>query len=483
MAGGATTQPNDWQTVSTPDQASDWQTVDPQHPPAPDQSGPVSRFASGVWDQVNPIAAIAGVAHAVQHPADTVMGIVQAHKDQFDKALDAWHRGEHVEAAGHLLGSAIPIIGPAAAKIGETIGGDDGGTPPDVAKGLGQATGLVGSMLLPGALKSGKVESALSKVPIPGAASGAERLYQSALKPGAAVGDANDVAKVVGTGLQNSIPVSEGGVQKLYGLIDDLNQKIKARVQHAAANGVTIDPQSVAKRVDQIAPKFGLQVNPDADMSAIEASKSEFLNGGGAKPGKPAIPPKPSGVLDNYGNPVMDAGTPAIPPTPRPPIPADVAQEMKQNTYSQIRKSYGQLSSAQVEAQKALARGIKEELANEIPGLSTDNAQEGSLLDLTGPLENRVRVTMNHNMMGIGTPIVADAAAKMGGAKLGIVGGVMKAVLDDPAMKSRMALALYKSSRASGTPLALAKATARINQFVDSLGSSPALQGATAPAQ
>jgi hypothetical protein len=71
----------------------------------------------------------------------------------------------------------------------------------------------------------------------------------------------------------------------------------------------------------------------------------------------------------------------------------------------------------------------------------------------------------------------------MGGAKLGIVGGVMKAVLDDPAMKSRMALALYKSSRASGTPLALAKATARINQFVDSLGSSPALQGATAPAQ
>ena len=106
----------------------------------------------------------------------------------------------------------------------------------------------------------------------------------------------------------------------------------------------------------------------------------------------------------------MNSGTPAVAPTPRPPIPADTAQTIKQNTYAQLRNSYGQLSSAQVEAQKALARGIKEELNNAIPGLAEDNTKEGAMIGLQDALERRVRVVMNHNIVGIGTPIVTDAA-------------------------------------------------------------------------
>jgi hypothetical protein len=57
------------------------------------------------------------------------------------------------------------------------------------------------------------------------------------------------------------------------------------------------------------------------------------------------------------------------------------AQALKTGTYRQLKsKSYGEMKSATIESQKALTRGIKEELANQFPEIAKLNAKEGELL-------------------------------------------------------------------------------------------------------
>lgn len=117
--------------------------------------------------------------------------MVNAQVDQGKKAKDAWKRGEHVEAFGHGLAAVTPVVGPAAANAGETIGGeleyDDPQHPeratgmvrePQVARGVGQGIGLTGSVVAPGVARG----IAESKPAVALANKGAEILQTSAEK-------------------------------------------------------------------------------------------------------------------------------------------------------------------------------------------------------------------------------------------------------------------------------------------------------------
>jgi hypothetical protein len=58
-------------------------------------------------------------------------------------------------------------------------------------------------------------------------------------------------------------------------------------------------------------------------------------------------------------------------------------------------------------------------------------------------LEHAVNRIGNHQLLGIGTPIAAGATkAVTGSNKLAAVAGLLKAVLDNPAVKSNLAIAL-----------------------------------------
>lgn len=72
---------------------------------------------------------------------DMVRGIVGAHKDQYYKGKQAFREGRYSEAAGHFTAAGLPMVGPAAAQAGELIGTGD---PAQVARGAGQAVGLIG---------------------------------------------------------------------------------------------------------------------------------------------------------------------------------------------------------------------------------------------------------------------------------------------------------------------------------------------------
>jgi|SRR5581483_6133063 len=259
----------------------------------------------------------------------------------------------------------------------------------------------------------------------------AGEMYQSALKPSTRLSPAK-VQNAVQTGLSAEIPVSEAGVEKLTGLIEDLNDKIKAQIPQNSPQ--TVNKFKVASRLSDTAKKFETQVNPEADMNAIAESGNEFLRN------------QPNG------------------------IPAYDAQKLKQGTYQQLgSKAYGEMKTATIEAQKALARGIKEELVAQFPELKALNAQESKFLNLEPLLEHAVQRISNHQLIGIGTPAVGTTAAVLTGSRsVGALAGVLKMVVDNPAIKSRLAIALNRAG------LDLPTSLARIGAYSTALA-----QGAT----
>lgn len=293
-------------------------------------------------------------------------------------------------AADKLL-SAVPMVGPWLNSVAErTEKGDYSGA----------ATDLIAAKLYQ--KSPALVKGAVQKI----APSLAGRLYESALKPPASWYSPEEAATIAKTGIEKGIPVSPDGVDKLGTLIEDANTKIKDTI--AQNPNAPINKYAVASRLQQPAVKFAIQVNPEADLSAISQSGNEFLRN------QPTT------------------------------IPASQAQALKQGTYRALgEKSYGELQTASVESQKALARGLKEEIAKQFPEINDLNADEGRMINLYEALQRAVRRISNHQLIGLGTPMVTGAAGAVTGSRgIAAVAGVLKAVLDDPYVKSKIAISL-----------------------------------------
>lgn len=347
---------------------------------------------------------------AIAHPIDTATSMAQsfAHPQQTaDAEVDALRADP-----SRFIGNAIGQTGVGAA--------------------LGEGAGAVAKVVAPKVIPVAGRVALLGKTP--------EAAYESALKPSTTLSPA-DRAAVIKTGLDNSIPISQDGLQKLGDRIDTLNQAIKDEIKSDPTR--PIDPNKVATRADQAKAKFANQVNAQPDLKAIDDSKQQFLKEQGAIP---------------------QAGMGAA------PMNAADAQAMKQGTYQVLRGKFGEQGSASVEAQKALARGLKEEIAIQFPGINELNATESRLLDLQPILERAVNRISNHQLIGIGTP-VAGAAAKAvsGSGALGAVTGVMKAVLDNPTLKSRLAIAVSKGSK-----IPYAQALKHVEAYSSALGATAA---------
>jgi len=113
------------------------------------------------------------------------------------------------------------------------------------------------------------------------------------------------------------------------------------------------------------------------------------------------------------------------------------------------------LKSSSVEAQKALARGIKEELAAQFPEIVDLNAKESKLLGLDDALEDAVYRTRNHNIISLGGKVLVSK-------NIGLA--AMHEVLGIPAVQSRIAIGI---SRASKIPFP--EALARVGAYVSAI--------------
>lgn len=191
-------------------------------------------------------------------------------------------------------------------------------------------------------------------------------MMHSALKPPPGMKKAK-ADEAIETLLQEGASVTSGGLEKLQGRISDLNQRIAKIIDTSPA---TVDKRVVASTLTDTLKKFEKQVNPLTDIRAIQKAWDEFLN-----------------------HPILNGND----------IPVKTAQEMKQSTYKSLGdKAYGELKGAEIEAQKTLARGLKEEIAKAVPEVRALNAEESKLLAALPLVERRVMVEANKNPAGLG---------------------------------------------------------------------------------
>jgi hypothetical protein len=377
-------------------------------------------FASHLWAQVNPIAGVEGAAQLTAHPVDTLVSDKDARAKIYADAEKAFNSGQYGTGAAKLAYWFLPFIGPQLNQAADDFASGK------IAAGLGTSTGMGLSAAAPDAIGDAVTRFPVGSIP--------DRLYRSALKPSTTL-SAADAASMVKTGLEDAIPVSVAGSQKIASLIDDLNSQIKAQV--ASKPGATVNAFDVASRLNDTANKFRAQVNPTADLAAIRDSGAEFLS------------------------------------TNSTDIPVEGAQELKQGTYKQLnQRAYGELGTATTEAQKALARGLKEELQAQFPEIQGLNSHESQLIGLDEALEKRVSQLANKNLIPGGVTTGAAAGGIAGGVKGGATGavlGVMKSLMDDPAIKSKLAIALNKGSNAT-IPIPLA--ATRVGLYSNWLGNA-----------
>jgi hypothetical protein len=237
------------------------------------------------------------------------------------------------------------------------------GLPPEVSGGLGYGANVL-TQAIPALLGSGFAE--VKAAPLMKDAG--RSLMQSAVKPSLQDLRSGDAAKGIETMLKQGYNPTEGGVQAMQGKIDALGNEISGAIANSNA---MINKNAVASRLNDALAKFRTQVNPQADLATIEDAWSKFL----AHP-------------DLAGKTTM---------------PVQLAQSMKQGTYRALGdKPYGELSGAATEAQKQLARGLKEEISAAVPQVSGINQLQGELLNAKSIAERRALMSGNRNPLSLG---------------------------------------------------------------------------------
>jgi hypothetical protein len=196
----------------------------------------------------------------------------------------------------------------------------------------------------------------------------ARSLMHSALKPNDKARRTGQAEKAVATMLDEGYNVSPGGVEKMQARISDLNSQVKAII---AASPEMVNKLAVAKPLGPVMDRAKRQANPLDDMNAVQGVFNEYMN---------------HPMLVNKAE-----------------IPIQLAHELKTGTYKALGdKSYGELKSSSIESQKALASGLRENVAQKAPLVRPLLAEESNLLNALSVSERRVMVEANKNPLGMG---------------------------------------------------------------------------------
>ena len=90
----------------------------PQDPSEVLESPATARFFKNIVQSFDPRP----IAQAIMSPVDTVQGMAQEHGRLGGEAMDAFNEGDYLKAAGYGASAAVPLLGPAAAAVGEQMG-------------------------------------------------------------------------------------------------------------------------------------------------------------------------------------------------------------------------------------------------------------------------------------------------------------------------------------------------------------------------
>lgn len=335
-------------------------------------------------------------------PKDTILQL--QHKHNLNRAAEAEAQFAPIAAGAKMIAEPMRMLGIAGGPLGAAAG-EAGAQAVELAGGARESfspTEVGAQAAIPAAIGvGGKIAS---KTLGPLMEAGSKKLYSSALKLSTAMKPAKRES-ILATGLAEAAMPTRKGVAQQTAIINEMKDKIKATI--ATRPDAPVDATKVAARIDDVAPRFET-VTPEADRAILQGAKEEFIR----------------------NNPTLGAAT---------------AQTLKTNTYRTLgEKAYGELKTSQKEAEKALARGLKEELENIFPELRQLNAKEAAAIDLKKALERAASRIQNRDLIGIGLPIKATAGAMLSPSS-GAIMGLLAGMADQPWLKSKLAFAVLKA--------------------------------------
>ena len=267
-------------------------------------------------------------------------------------------------AAG--VGEAMKTVGDYTNKAAYNVGGATTDllapyVPPEVAGGAGYAAN-VATQAIPVILGS-----QASKITSPGFKAAGQRLMKSAVKPLAADVESGAAPRAITTMLDEGINATQGGMDKLHGITRALDKEVQGAI---AASPERVGVAEVGQYLRKPYEAARSQVNPSADMDAVRGVWDQFRTH-----------PDLAGKTD---------------------MPVQLAQALKRGTYRALgEKSYGELATSKTEAQKALARGLREKVAEKVPEVVAPLKREASLMNVLSVAERKALMEANKNPMGL----------------------------------------------------------------------------------
>lgn len=194
----------------------------------------------------------------------------------------------------------------------------------------------------------------------------------------------------------------------------------------------TVDTSQVVRYLDGLKKNAQNTVNPEDALNTIQAVQDEFVKYHGKR------------------------------------IPYRKAQEIKKNTGTRLRKQYGEMKTDLIEAQKQITRGIKDKLAEGIPELAELNAREAKLLNLEDIMQKAIKRIDNRDILSLGTGLYGAAGGLVGGVRMAGLAAILRATIENPMIKSKLAIAIsgvQKRKGGQGKLSRLASPASRIEAY------------------
>lgn len=231
------------------------------------------------------------------------------------------------------------------------------GTKPGFAAAQGYLANIL-TQGLPAAMSSGKGASILERP--------AKWLMQTAVKPSSTL-PPSKVSRAMSTMLEEGIYPTSSGMEKAGKIAGGLDDSVDDILSGSSAN---VGVASIGSRLREPFNKAKTQVNPMADMQAVRDTWDEFRN-------SPLIKGKTE-------------------------IPVATAHAIKKGTYESLgKKSFNEIGTSSVEAQKALARGAREEVAAAVPEVQPLLGRQADVMNVKEVAGTRALIEANKNPLGL----------------------------------------------------------------------------------
>lgn len=289
---------------------------------------------------------------------------------------------------------------------------------------------------IPAFLTAGKVQGAPASL----AEGPASWLMQKAVRPNKAArlsGDADDAIKTM---LDEVIYPTVSGMDKAGKIAGKLETVIDDAVGKSSE---VVKVSDIHSAINNVYAKLRKQMVPQSDLDALRKVSDDFFSS-----------PNIAGKTE---------------------IPVQLAHELKKGTYAALGgKAYGEVGSASIEGQKALARGARQEVGNAVPAVRGPLERQASMMNVMDVAADRALLEGNKNLLSL-APIASHPVAAISfladrwaalkafaalqayhGAKpqvlapLGVTAG--QANQTDPALLKEQAGALYQYLRRTVPP-------------------------------